>query len=168
MRLKLFFISLLIFTLFTSMQVTAQIFSPNRCIGSWEGKLYIFGNGIVVDSVTVSLDVKKEQEHVWQWHLKYLSEKAPIEKNYKFKSIDTSKHFYIIDEGNGTELNVAVAGNKAFTVFGIDALILTSTYTLENNQLIFEVTSSKREEGQKDVVNYKTVAVQHVVFKRKA
>jgi hypothetical protein len=44
--------------------------------------------------------------------------------------------------------------------------MLTSSYELKGDQLIFEVSSGKKIEGNNEVVNYSVINLQKVVFNR--
>jgi hypothetical protein len=44
--------------------------------------------------------------------------------------------------------------------------MLTSSYELQGDDLIFEVTSGKKIEDRKEVTNYSVLGLQRVVFKR--
>jgi hypothetical protein len=44
--------------------------------------------------------------------------------------------------------------------------MLTSSYELKDNQLIVEVISGKKSEGNNEVVNYSVINLQKVVFNR--
>ncbi len=44
--------------------------------------------------------------------------------------------------------------------------MLTSSYELHGDELIFEVTSGKKIEDRKEVTNYSVLSLQRVVFRR--
>jgi hypothetical protein len=120
------------------------------------------------DSVEVRLTVAKtDKPDSWTWKTEYLSVKMPMVKDYILRLKDASKNTYITDEGNGIELDDYLFANKLYCVFETSNIILTSTYELRGNELIFEVTSGKKGVvGNQEVVNYPVENLQRVVFRR--
>jgi hypothetical protein len=55
---------------------------------------------------------------------------------------------------------------KLYSVFDTLGVMLTSSYELKDNQLIFEVTSGKKIEENKEVINYSVLNLQRVIFKK--
>ena len=149
------------------MNLCAQENFADKCEGKWKGTMYIYGKGQIRDSVPVELFVQKTSlPHTWVWKTSYLSNKNPMEKNYKLVLKDTASQTYLIDEGNGIELWSYYFNNKLYSVFETHDVMLTSSYELQGDKLIFEVTSGKKIEDKKEVTNYSVLALQRVVFKR--
>lgn len=148
--------------------INAQIGFPEKCLGIWEGNMKIFSNGTLKDSVDVRLTVSKAPEsEVFGWKTEYLSTKYPVVKDYKMKSFHQESNQYIVDEGDGIELYEYQFENKLYSVFETSGLLLTSSYELTDDKLIFEVTSGVKIETDKEVINYSVKNLQRVVFKRK-
>ena len=164
MKAMLFF-CLLLFTGFTE----AQSLFPDKCIGRWEGMMHIAKNGVVRDSVAVLLTVAIHRDAgAWSWKMEYLSEKMPATKDYVLRLKDAGKNWYITDEGDGIELNDYVFGNKMYCVFETEGFLLTSSYELRADELIFEVSSGKKMAGKSNsLTNFSVDNLQRVVFKRK-
>jgi hypothetical protein len=117
--------------------------------------------------VPVELFVQRTSlPHTWVWKTNYLSNKNPMEKKYKLVLKDTASQTYLIDEGDGIELWSYYFNNKLYSVFETHDVMLTSSYELQGDKLIFEVTSGKKIEDKKEVTNYSVLALQRVVFKR--
>ncbi|MFN8353762.1 MAG: hypothetical protein U0Y10_04940 [Spirosomataceae bacterium] len=137
------------------------------CMGTWKGTMYIYNKGVLRDSVAVRLTVAKtDQPEVWTWKTEYLSEKMPMTKDYLLRVRDAVKKQYVTDEGGGVELLEYVFGNKMYCVFETNQVVLTSSYELRSaNELIFEVTSGKKQETS-PVVNYSVDNLQRVVFRK--
>lgn len=147
--------------------VYAQENFADKCVGEWEGIMYIYGKGQLRDSVPVRLIVQKtNRANAWIWKTNYLSKTAPVEKNYTFLLKDASTQTYLTDEGDGVEIMNYYFNNKLYSVFETHDVLLTSSYELQNNQLIFEVTSGKKIEHKKEVTNYSVLNLQRVVFKK--
>lgn len=161
MRSLLFSLCLLLYT-----QLQAQKTFPEQCIGVWEGTMYIYGGGQLRDSVRVQHTVKPIDKTSWTWKTDYLSEKLPMTKDYILRQQEPS--IYVIDEGQNITIPMRQAGNKLYSVFEVQGILLTSSYELKNGQLIFEVTSGKKNSaGNAQVGTYLINAVQRVILKRK-
>lgn len=157
------FFTLLNFGLF------AQESFPERCEGLWEGTMYISAKGQVRDSVGILFTVEKiADEEAWVWRTQYLSEKFPMTKDYILRVHDKENQVYLTDEGDGIVLYDYLFGNKLYSVFETGGFLLTASYELRGEELIFEVTSGKvQEEKVKDISNYTVNNVQRVVLRRK-
>ena len=164
---KLIFTSTYIFLSSICMNLYAQEYFADKCEGKWKGTMYIYGKGQIRDSVPVELTVQKTSlPLIWVWKTNYLSNKNPIEKNYKLVLKDAASQTYLIDEGEGVELWSYYFTNKLYSVFETHDVMLTSSYELQGDDLIFEVTSGKKIEDRKEVTNYSVLGLQRVVFKR--
>lgn len=157
-----FFVSLLI------SNGTAQNLFPDKCAGTWEGMMQIYYQGTLRDSVKVRFTVAPQSENAWKWQTEYLSEKMPLTKNYTLKLKDATQNLYITDEGNGIELHEYLFGNKLYSVFEVEGILLTSSYELRGEELIFEVTSGKKipEATTQEVSNFSTLSLQRVILKK--
>ena len=145
----------------------AQQLFGDRCVGTWKGMMQIYHLGKLRDSVAVKLTVAVEATHVWTWRMEYLSAKMPMMKDYKLRLKDADKNLYVTDEGGGLELTDYLTGNKLYSIFETQGIMLTSEYELRGDELIFEVTSGKKEiVSHPEVTNYSTTSVQRVVLKR--
>ena len=149
--------------------VQAQVSFGDRCIGSWEGMMYIYNKGTLKDSVSVRLTVQKANtSNTWTWKTEYLSAKLPMTKDYILRLPDPSTNKYITDEGDGIELTDYLYGNKLYSIFETHDVFLTSTYELHDKELIFEVISGKKEASTHPEINtYSTDNLQRVVLKKK-
>lgn len=149
------------------LKIYAQENFANKCIGKWEGMMYIYGKGQLRDSVPVELLVQKtNQDTVWKWKTSYLSKTMPAVKDYNLILKDSKSQTYATDEGDGIQLMDYQFNNKLYSVFETHGVMLTSSYELQGNQLIFEVSSGKKFEDKKEVTNYSVLNLQRVVFKK--
>jgi hypothetical protein len=164
--MKILFTAIL---LLTSQLILAQKNFADQCLGTWKGTMYVYGKGILRDSVEVTLTVAPTSEkNVWIWRTDYVSKKyPPMTKDYKLKLPDPSKNLYITDEGGGLELNNYLFGNKLHNVFETQGITLTATYEMLPEGLIFEVTSgTKIPETKAGVTNFDVSSVQRVLLKK--
>lgn len=135
--------------------------------GLYRGKMYMYRQGVINDSVWVELKIKALlKDSCWTWETKYLSEKLPLTKAYKLLTKDVTKGFYTTDEGDEIFLYDFLFGNKLYSQFETHETLLTSSYEwLEKNRIVFEVTSAKKEkETPQGISNYKINHLQRVVF----
>jgi len=148
--------------------IEAQENFADKCIGKWEGTMYMYGKGQLRDSLPVELDVQKtNRSDTWLWKTTYLSKTMPAVKDYKLVLKDAVTQTYVTDEGNGIELMDYYFNNKLYSVFEMHGVMLTSSYELQGNQLIFEVSSGKKLDENKEVNNYSVLNLQRVIFKRR-
>jgi hypothetical protein len=153
--------------LFISTFSNAQTLFPNKCIGNWKGVMNIYAKGVLKDTVTVLLTIKKQTDTSWIWKTEYISTKIPVTKNYILRLKDKANGIYITDEGDGIELKDYLFDDKLYSIFETEGIILTSFYQLIGKQLIFEVTSGKKLiEDAKEVINYSVNNLQKVVYKK--
>jgi hypothetical protein len=91
----------------------------------------------------------------------------PVTKDYIPRLKDVAQNRYMTDEGGGVELQDYLFRNKLYCVFETGGVLLTSTYELKENELIFEVMAGKKIVDEKnEIINYSVDNLQRVVFKR--
>jgi hypothetical protein len=145
----------------------AQKSFPEKCLGNWKGQMLIYKDGVIKDSVKVVLNVtRSEEQHTFGWKTSYLSEKAPMVKDYRMILSEAGKNIYILDEGDGIQLQNYLFENKLYSVFETNDILLTASYELMDDKLIFEVTSGKRTDPTEGVENYSVNYLQRVIFKK--
>ncbi|WP_206445595.1 hypothetical protein [Spirosoma sordidisoli] len=157
---------ILCFLFFRLPSVQAQL--PTQWHGTWAGTMHIYRQQALVDSVPVRLTIKpSDKPGVLTWRTDYLSPKQPMTKDYTLVTKDAAKGIYITDEGGGTVLTNYLFGNKLFNVFEVQGILLTATYELRGNELIFEVTSGKKlADPANGVSSYAVDNLQRVVFRK--
>ena len=145
----------------------AQKSFPEKCLGVWKGQMLIYKDGFIKDSVKVVLKItKSEEQNTFGWKTSYLSDKTPMVKDYQMRLSESGKNIYILDEGDGIELHDYLFGNKLYSVFETNDILLTSSYELLDDKLIFEVTSGKKADLAEGIRNYSVNYLQRVIFKR--
>jgi hypothetical protein len=129
--------------------------------------MYIYQSGNLRDSVQIRFTVRPIDSISWTWKTEYPSLKKPIVKEYILRIKDKKNHIYITDEGKGIEIVDYQTGNKLYSLFEVGGVMLSASYELRNNDLIFEVVSGKKEKTRSpDIINYSTASVQRVVMRR--
>ena len=162
---KLFAALKLALLIFISQNAVAQSGNFGKeCIGTWKGTMHIYSQGKLVDSVSVVLEVKPQNDSVFGWKMDYLSEKIPLTKDYRL--IYKGQNHYQTDEGDGIKLDGYLFGKRLISVFETEGVLLTSAYELRTNELYFEVTSSNKGKSDSGVQSYQIGFLQNVLFKR--
>lgn len=166
MKQKLFFFFVAISSIWS---VFGQKPFPERCEGNWEGTMQIYTEGKITDSVSVVFEVvKTKRKNEWTWITHYKSDKHNIIKDYKLIQSDSVATVFYLDEQDGIILNSYQFDNELRSVFTYKETLLTSCYTIENDKLIFEITSGQFINNATDnIKNYNISILQKVVLKRK-
>lgn len=159
----LVFFSMLLF------QLRAQSSFADKCIGSWQGRMYMFKEGKILDSVEINFTVATTTDsNTWIWKMEYSSPKFKSVKDYLLKLKDKDKNLYVIDEKDGVELNAYLFDNSLQSVFETEGIMLTSAYTITDNNLVFSVGSGKKIADVKtSVTNYSVTHFQKVILHKK-
>jgi hypothetical protein len=111
------------------MKINAQENFADKCIGKWEGIMYMYGKGQLRDSLPVELDIQKtNRSDTWLWKTTYLSKTMPAVKDYKLVLKDAVTQTYATDEGNGIELMDYYFNKKLYSIFETHVVMLTSRY----------------------------------------
>lgn len=130
--------------------------------------MHIYKTGKVVDSVAVIHLIKpSDQAGSYIWRTEYKSAKTPVVKDYVLRTKDAERGIYLIDEGEGLELIGYLMGDRLLSTFEVKGILLTANYELRGNELIFEVTSGKKDsETGGGVTNYSVNTLQRIVLRR--
>lgn len=162
------FIFLLAITIASTLSLNAQTAFPDKCLGIWGGTMYLQKDGAITDSVRIKFTVAKtDSPDVWTWKTEYLSPTRPMVKDYTIKLIDKEKQHYVTDENNGIVLSDYRFGDKLYSIFETAGILLTASYELIGEQLIFEVTSGKKLAADStQVTNYSVNHLQRVVLSK--
>jgi hypothetical protein len=154
------------FILGISANVGAQILKDWH--GEWHGKMQMYKNGQQIDTVEVLLTINPINDSTLTWRTEYKSVKQPMTKDYTMKSVDVTKGFYATDEGGGVLLETYLIDNSLYNVFEVEGIMLTATYRLLGDEIVFEVTSGKKGKiVAGGVTNFYVSNLQKVHFKRK-
>ncbi|WP_144051852.1 hypothetical protein [Fibrisoma limi] len=147
---------------------TAHAQLSEQWLGVWTGTMYIYRQKALTDSVPVRLTIAKtNQPDVLTWKTEYQSTTRPMTKDYTLRVSDASKGVFITDEGEGTLLTDYQFGSKLYSVFEVNGILLTATYELRGNELIFEVTSGKKLTNPTNgVSSYSVDNLQRVVYRK--
>lgn len=145
---------------------TAQF--PQSWSGTWKGTMHIYRSGKLVDSVDVTHIIKpSDRAGSYVWRTEYRSAMNPMVKDYVLRTKDAEKGIYVIDEGEGLELISYLMGGRLFSTFEVKGIMLTANYEMKGSELVFEVTSGKKDSATGGgVINYAVTSLQRVVLRK--
>ncbi len=129
--------------------------------------MVIHQNGVARDTIPCEMTIESvTKDSIWTWKTVYKGDQV-ITKDYRMILPDPGANYYILDEGDGLELRSYAIGNTMFSNFSVQGSLLTSRYSLEEDQLIFEITSGQvRDTTTNDIINYSVPILQRSVLKR--
>jgi len=152
----------------TPILISAQESFPDQCIGEWKGVMKIYGQGMLKDSLPVSMTITSITDTMaWKWKTIYRSPQGEIVKDYTLFPGEAYINEYILDEKNGIFLNAYVHGNKMYSNFEVQGSYLSSVYELKDDALIFEIIFGK-DKGLtgNDITNFSVDGLQRSVLHR--
>ncbi len=120
---------------------------PDSWLGNYQGKMYIVSaaNGIL-DSLNVEFEFFESGiKNRWKYRMTYHSAKqGEIVKDYELIKPDSlAKNTYLIDEKDGILIQNTLIGNTLYSNFIVSGSLLCSILRKENNDLFFEIFTSK-------------------------
>jgi uncharacterized protein YcnI len=149
-------------------------FETEKWFGTWQGTLNIY-YPVKLLEVPVTIEISKTHEPgKYGWKTSY--DNGKIEKSYFLLVVDAEKGSYILDEDNTIKLDYYYADNSLYSVFQVEDAILTSRYTLDNENLVMEVLSSNfksptitgKDSGElKEVKSYPVFVTQKAILTKK-
>ncbi len=119
---------------------------PDDWLGQWTGDLSIYnkdGESIKL-KMELGLDPVKE-DSLYSWVLKYITENNVDEREYFLKKGSEQRNHWIIDEDNGILLDGYVLNNAYYVLFNVANNRIQTSYTISNENLIFENLVSRVE-----------------------
>jgi hypothetical protein len=156
---------LYLFFVFSLFPLSGQSSFPEKWLGAWSGIMQIYSKGALTDSLPIKLYISKTNAaDTFIWKTEYLSEKFPMVKDYKLVLFDVAKGVYLTSEGDGINLWDYLFDQKFYSVFETQGILLTSTYELKGNQILFEVTSGKELVTENGVKSYSVLNLQRALL----
>ncbi|WP_224490615.1 hypothetical protein [Robertkochia flava] len=161
-------LQVLCFLLIVPSFLHAQSSFPEKCLGTWEGMLHIYSRGQLKDSVPVTLEVERTADPAtFQWVTTYHSEEHPMVKPYQLKLQKPGSNTYVMIEEDDVSLFMYAFDNKLYSLFETENTILSNTYELRDNTLLFEVNSASQQATGSVVNSYQIDYLQKAAFTRK-
>lgn len=176
MKLIFKFILLFCFSLITYSQ---QSF-PDSWLGEYKGDLLIYGVDSVKMKVEMELKIAKTQnDSIFNWTIIYNFKGKSDIRAYNLILIDRQKGHYKIDEKNSIVIDSYLYNNNVLTsFFKVSDSNIISTYVKKENDIFFEIISSKtkpisktgntrfNDEDIPEVLSFKVNGRQKGVLKR--
>jgi hypothetical protein len=141
-------------------------FNESDWLGTWKGTLRILYPSSVQE-LPMTLEIAKTSTpDRYSWKITYGESPKTIEKNYFIYAKDIEKGQWILDEDNSILLDVYLTDNTMYTLFEVKGSLLNSIFTLDGNNLMFEVLSSKSDtpnisgKGDDEVKSYPVFVIQ--------
>lgn len=154
------------------LQVSAQSQEPlKQWLGIWKGMLEIHTSEGKKQTIPMELHIlATDTAGRYSWKIIY--DKSP--RNYTLIAKDVSKGLYVIDENNGIILENRLFSNTFFSCFEVMDNLLSCTYRLEKNRLVFEIFSINKKKSQKtgnlpekeipEVIDYPSQVMQRAIL----
>lgn len=117
---------------------------PDDWFGIWEGKLDIYNAQGKVQSIKMGMEIQKTDTlGSYGWKIIY----GDDIRSYYLLEIDPEKGHYQMDEKNSILLNSYLLGNRLVSTYEVMGNTITTSYTLKDSQLIFEVYASNSKKS---------------------
>lgn len=117
--------------------------SPLQWLGTWRGTLLAYSDGKARELVPFELRVASgEQPAAVDWCLVYGVGPAADVRNYRLVEVDRNAGHYVIDEGDGIELQARLADDTLVAVFAVTGSTLVVRYIWRGDHIDFELESA--------------------------
>ncbi len=113
-------------------------------LGIWQGELNIESSPLGLrNSIPMELHISKtDSAGIWNWRIIY-RDSTVDDRKYLLKTVDEKARKYIIDETDGILLEAGLFRNRLISRFEVMDALLEISYTLDEEKIYFEVSSSK-------------------------
>jgi len=152
---------------------------PESWLGKWQGTLEIYKGETVVQRVPMYLDhAETDRSGVYVWALVYGEDLEAGRRNYLLREKNKEMGHWIVDEQNSIFLDAYVLSNKLISHFSVMGTEITSIYTLEGEEMVFEIIVNEADilnktgntliDGEEipEVLNYAVTSYQRAVLKK--
>ncbi len=120
---------------------------PESWFGEWTGKLEIFNNKGLSQSVPMTCVMSPtDTAGVFNWNIIYGEDRVKGLRPYLLRTIDATKGHYLCDEMNTIKMESYLLGNKLFCNYTVAGNWITSIYEKQNaDTMIFEIIFGKEK-----------------------
>lgn len=151
---------------------------PEAFLGTWQGELKIYQNGVVANSIPMEMTIERIDSLTMLWKTTYTGEGTTTVKDYLLRTWDAQRGQYEIDEKNGINLQASVSGSTLSSIYAVMGRLITVSHSLRNGDLHFQidVTMEKSSIMTGDtilggdtippVTIYPVLTSQHAILKR--
>jgi len=114
---------------------------PVNWEGTWSGKLEIYYQNQLRQSVPMELSIRPIDSMRWEYQTIYSPSKNPVEKAYELVAQSPERGQYIIDEKNGILLQAQYQEGCLYSAFEVMGNHLQSRICLRDGNLHYEIVS---------------------------
>jgi hypothetical protein len=156
-------------------QNTKKSYTTDDYFGVYKGDLKIRskngGSSIPMELHLLPTDIKNE----YKYTLVYIVNGERQERLYTLKRIDAANGIYVLDENNGITIDAVAWDNKLYMMFEVEGSLLTTQLTFEGDQMIFEITFTRKDAANKsattdeksiEVLSYPVSTIQKAILKK--
>jgi len=118
---------------------------PAQWEGRWEGTLRIVFPAVQPREVPMALEILPIDSTHWHWRLIYNVRGEEDLRDYVLQPVKIKQGRWQIDERNGIVLGARLIDKSLFSLFEVDNQMLMARYSLEGDQIRFEITGSSLE-----------------------
>lgn len=136
---------LLILILFYVCCIPTRSQNINDWIGLWKGELVVLHEAGTdkMSSVHMQLHISKtDSANILNWGIIYRDSTKDYRK-YLLRIVDKSKGKYLIDERDGILLEANLFESTLVSRFEVTGTLLEVSYKLDDDKIVFEVTTSQ-------------------------
>ncbi|MBC7937057.1 MAG: hypothetical protein H7Y86_17040 [Rhizobacter sp.] len=148
---------------------------PQNFIGEWKGKLQWIVTGKPLQEFAMRLRIAASDSlNRYIWHISY-GDSNKDTRPYMLSLVDREKNHWVIEEGNGINLDNYVAGNCLQGSFTVMNNTIVNNYCIEDGKMRVEFFTIKLADkktsgnGTKDsplVDNYRMAGYQHGLLEK--
>lgn len=127
---------------FKDVDIDHHLVFPRMSLGSWSGDLEIFNSKGKLMSVPMTLEITTtELDSIFGWTIIYGEGDEVDKREYQLRLLDSDTKHYVVDEKNGILLDAYLLDETLVSTFKVEGNILTCTYALEDDHIIFSIYS---------------------------
>lgn len=116
---------------------------PESFLGEWKGKIQWIVTGKPVQEFSMQLRVAvTDSANRYKWYISYGDSGKDV-RPYMLNLVDESKNHWVIEEGNGINLDNYVAGNCLQGAFTVMNNTIVNNYCIENGKIKVEFFTIK-------------------------
>jgi hypothetical protein len=114
---------------------------PDDWLGKWSGTLEIYNGNSIRQKVSMTLNNQlTDSTDVFLWTIQYGDDPKTGLRDYRLRTVDSSKGHYVVDEQNSIFLDAWLAADKLISWFEVNGSVLQSVYERREDHMIFEIS----------------------------
>ena len=114
---------------------------PEDWLGKWSGTLEIYNGNSIRQKVSMTLNNQlTDSTDVFLWTIQYGDDPEAGLRDYRLRTVDSSKGHYVVDEQNSIFLDAWLAADKLICWFEVSGSVLQSVYERRGEHMVFEIS----------------------------